>query len=72
MCTVEHERSMVVCDVAIGRVRQELEDTFADGVTYAVVAGCGTRVQAAPSVDAQRFTEVVQHAIAASQSPDQA
>jgi hypothetical protein len=71
MCIVEHERSTVVCDVAIGRVRQELASAFELDVTYTVVEGRGTRVQAASTVDAQRFTEVVQRAIAAAQATGQ-
>ena len=72
MCTAEHERRTVVCDVAIGRVRHELEGAFAGGVTYTVVAGCGTRVEAAPTVEAQRFAEMVQRAIAAAQDTNPA
>ena len=74
MCTVEDERSAVVCDMAIGRVRQELHAVFDQGITYAVVEGQGTRIQAAPIVDAQQFAAVVQRAIAAAQQftqPDQ-
>jgi hypothetical protein len=67
MCIVEDERSTVVCDVAIGRVRQELEATFADGVTFTVVAGHGTRVQATPTIDAEQFAAVLQQAIVAAQ-----
>ncbi len=72
MCTVEHERSTVVCDVAIGRVRQELASAFERGVTYTVVEGRGTRVQAASTVDAQRFIEAVQRAIVSAQATDRA
>lgn len=72
MCTAEHERSTLVCDVAIGRVRHELEGVFAEGITYTVVEGCGTRVEAAPTVEAQRFAEVVQRAIAAARDTNPA
>lgn len=72
MCTVENPQSIVVCDVAIGHVREALAEHFAAGVSYSVAEGKGTRVQADPSVDGQQFTEVVQRAIAAAQSTEQA
>ena len=68
MCTVENERSVVICDVAIGRVQQELSKAFVEGITYDVVEGRGTRVQANATVDARGFATVVQHAIADAQS----
>jgi hypothetical protein len=68
MCAVENERSVVICDVAIGRVQQDLSELFVQRITYEVVAGRGTRVQANATVDAQEFTAAVQHAIADAQS----
>jgi hypothetical protein len=53
VCTIKHARSTVICDVAIGRVRQECASAFAGGVTHMVVAGRGPSVEAVPTVDAQ-------------------
>jgi hypothetical protein len=70
MCTVESEHSAVVCDVAIDRVRQELAQRFPSGVTYTLVEGQGTRIQADPTVDGQQFTQVVQRAITDAQNAE--
>lgn len=70
MCTFKDERTVVVCDVAIGQVRRAMEDAFdgGDGVRYTVVDGQGTLVEAVPSVDAQQFLATTQAAMAAVQA----
>ena len=72
MCTVENPQSIVVCDIAIGQVREALAEHLPAGVTFSVVEGKGTRVQADLTVDGQQFTQVVQRAIAAAPSSGQA
>ncbi len=71
MCTFEHERSVVVCDLAISQVRHELEATFGQRVRYAVVEGKGTRVQADATIAAQQFSALVRDAIEAAQEIDE-
>jgi hypothetical protein len=67
VCTKEGERSAVICDVAIARVRQEFTEALPQGISYSVVEGRGTRVQADLTVDGQRFSALVQEAIAKTQ-----
>jgi len=67
MCTFKDERTVLVCDVAIGRVQNQLGDAFGDQVRYTVVPGQGTLVVADPAVDGPRFTALAQATIAASQ-----
>jgi hypothetical protein len=69
MCTFKDEQTVMVCDVAIGRVREYLQETFGEGVQYTTVDGKGTLVQAPPTIDAARFQSVTREAIAASQDP---
>jgi hypothetical protein len=68
MCAVESERSVVVCDIAIQRVREALTTALPHGITYRVVEGRGTRVDADATVDADQFAALVQQAIAAAQN----
>lgn len=67
MCTVKGERTVLVCDMAIGRVRAEIAATVTgrDGIRYTVVDGQGTLVEADASVYAQHFLATTQAAIAA-------
>jgi hypothetical protein len=64
MCTFKDERTVLVCDVAIGRVKEDLGATFDDGVRYTVVDGTGTLVEVGQDVDAARFTALARKAIA--------
>jgi len=68
MCTFKDERTVLVCDVAIGRVKEDLGATFDDGVRYTVVDGTGTLVEVGQDVDAARFTALARKAIAQAQA----
>jgi hypothetical protein len=72
MCTFKDEQTVMVCDVAIGQVRERLQETFGEAVQYTTVDGQGTLVQAPPTVDSARFQSVTREAIAASQDPSRA
>jgi hypothetical protein len=68
MCTFKNPHAAMVCDVAIGRVRHELEAALpTEDVHYTSVDGQGTLVEAAPGTDATLFAERVQNAIAEAQ-----
>jgi hypothetical protein len=64
VCTFEGERVVIVCDVAISRVRRAAERTFSDKIHYTVVDGRGTRFEAPPEVDTQTFAIEMRAAIA--------
>lgn len=68
MCTPKSERSMMVCDIAIGCVKQDLAAALRGDVRYTVVDGQGTLVEADVSIDAAQFQSVIQEAIAAAQA----
>lgn len=70
MCTFEGDRAVVVCDVAIARVRQEAAAAFGQVVQYTVVNGQGTRVQVPTTVDLEEFATRMRAAIAAAQTRD--
>jgi hypothetical protein len=67
MCTFENERAVVVCDVAIRRVREVVNAVFGDVVQFTPITGQGTRVEVPPSVDEEVFQGVAREAIAAAQ-----
>lgn len=67
MCTFHDERTVMICDVAIGRVKKDLGKSFGDRVRYTPVAGQGTLVEAEAAVDERAFTEITRAAIAAAQ-----
>jgi hypothetical protein len=67
VCTVKGVRAVLVCDQAIGRVRQDLGEAFERGVTFTHVDFQPTLVEAAPEIDAERFIAIVQAASAAAQ-----
>jgi hypothetical protein len=69
MCTFKDERAVLVCDVAIGRVREEIEAAFTggDGVRYMVVDGQGMLGAASPGIDAERLTTGARTALAEAQ-----
>lgn len=68
MCTTKNEREVMVCDVAIDRVRNEVETALRGGVRYTHVDGEGTLVAAEGWVDSDQFQKVVQAAIAVAQA----
>jgi hypothetical protein len=64
MCTFQDDRTVMVCDVAIGRVREEVQTAFGtDRVRCTVVEGQGNLVQAEPGVDVEQFGVRVRAAI---------
>jgi hypothetical protein len=69
VCTVKDERAVLVCDVAIGRVRQEVTAAFGGSVRFTHVDFQPTLVEATPDIDAERFIAVVLAASAAAQNP---
>jgi hypothetical protein len=64
VCTFENEQSVVVCDIAIGKVREATSRAFGDAVQFTPVKGAGTRVEVGPTVDTATFQEVTRQAIA--------
>ena len=67
MCTVTGERAVLVCDLAIDRVRTELTATLGPGIRFTHVDFQPTLVEAEPEIDARRFVEIVLAASAAAQ-----
>lgn len=71
MCTFKDERTVLVCDVAIRRVRQEIDPVFDDSVRYTTIEGKGTLVEAATGQEAEQFTGTVPAGVTARQKlPD--
>lgn len=66
MCTFESERSVVVCDIAIGRVTENLGPELEEHVRYEIIDGRSTRVEAADQVAVDRFVALVRQGIEAS------
>lgn len=64
MCTFKSERQVMVCDIAIGKVRAATESAFGHEICFTVVDGEGTLVEAPAEVDAARFDAIVLDAIA--------
>jgi len=67
MCTFNHEAAVTVCDVAIERVRSDLEDAFPGAVGFTHRAGAGTLVEADSDVESAQFGIVIKAAIARAQ-----
>lgn len=67
MCTLHDQQAILVCDVAIGRVREHLQEAFGEAIQYTTVDGQGTLVQAQPTVDPEQFQACAREAIAAAQ-----
>ena len=67
MCTFESEYSVVVCDLAIHRVRDAVSAAFGDAVQFTPITGRGTRVEIPSTVDEEVFQDVTRGAIAAVQ-----
>lgn len=65
MCTFKSEREVMVCDVAIGAVRAELEADLGDAVRYTVIDGAGTLVEGRADLDGRQFRKLVEIGIAA-------
>ena len=69
MCTFHDETAVTVCDVAITRVRSDLEGTFLGAVTFTHVDGKGTLVEVDPAVEPARFDTASRLSITAAQLP---
>lgn len=67
MCTFKDERTVLVCDVAIHRVREEIDPVFGDSVRYTTIDGKGTLVEAETGREAEHFTDIVRAGITESQ-----
>ena len=67
MCTFNHEAAVTVCDVAIDRVRSDLEDAFPGAVRFTHREGAGTLVEADSDVEPAQFGIVIKAAIAGAQ-----
>ena len=67
MCTFENDHLVLVCDLAIQRVREATQSAFGDAVQFTHIEGMGTRVEIPPTVDTEAFQEVTREAIAAAQ-----
>ena len=70
MCTLEDDRTVQVCDIAIGSVRAELECKFAGSLTYVHRDGEPTRIVAGGGVSAAEFRSSAERAIARAQPAD--
>lgn len=68
MCTFKDERTVMICDVALGQVRERLQETFGEAVQYTTVEGRGTQVQASSTVNTAQFQAVTREAIAEAQN----
>lgn len=68
MCTFQDEQTVLVCDVAISRVRKVIDAVLGDAVQYTTVDGHGTLVEAPPTVDAEQFQILTRAAIATAQN----
>ena len=67
MCTFHDRAAVTVCDIAIGRVRSDLEDAFPGAVRLTHLEGAGTLVEADGALEPGRFDTVVRAAIAEAQ-----
>jgi hypothetical protein len=70
MCTFENDHRVLVCDLAIGQVREATSHAFGDAVQLTPVPGQGTRVEVPRTEDSEAFHAVVRAAIAAVQQRD--
>lgn len=67
MCTFNHQTAVTVCDVAIERVRSDLDDAFPGAIRFAHLEGAGTLVEAESALEPARFDAVIRAAIADAQ-----
>jgi hypothetical protein len=67
MCTFENDHRVLVCDIAIHRVREATSRAFGDAVQFTPTEGAGTCVEVPPTIDAEAFQAVTREAIAAAQ-----
>lgn len=70
MCTFQNKATVMVCDVAIGRVGSDLEDMLPGDIRFTHLDGAGTLVEADAAVHPGLFGAVVRAAIAEGQQGD--
>lgn len=63
MCTFQDQQTVLVCDVAIGQVRQALSLEFGEAVQYTSVEGQGTLVHVSAGVASEQFQALMRAAI---------
>ena len=68
MCSFRDDRTVQVCDLAIGHVRETVKESFGDSVRCTPIEGGGTLVEADSDVDPEIFGERTRAAIAAAQT----
>lgn len=64
MCTFKDHQTVLVCDVAIGQVRERLTAAFGETIQYTPIDGQGTLVQASSGVASEQFQALTRVAIA--------
>jgi hypothetical protein len=67
MCTFQDKRTVLICPVAIDRVRARLYEAFGEIIQCTSGDGQATLVQAPPIIDSARFQAVTREAIAQAQ-----
>jgi hypothetical protein len=67
MCTFQDQRTVLICPVAIDRVRARLYEAFGEIVQCTSADGQATLVQVPPIIDSARFQAVTREAIAQAQ-----
>ncbi|GLV56065.1 hypothetical protein KDH_29090 [Dictyobacter sp. S3.2.2.5] len=67
MCTFQSEHAVLICPVAIDRVRARLHEAFGALVQCTTIEEQGTLIQIPSSVDPTQFQAVTREAIAAVQ-----
>ena len=67
MCTFKDQQTVLVCDVAIGQVRERLTAAFGETIRYTPIDGQGTLVQAPDDMASEQFQELTRAAIAKAQ-----
>lgn len=70
MCTFENEHRVLVCDVAIARVREAIGAAYGDAVQVTPLPGQGTRVEIPPNEDMQAFQALARAAISEAQQQE--
>ncbi len=63
MCMFKDQHTVLVCDVAIGQVRERLTAAFGAAVQYTPIEGQGTLVQAVADVAGEQFQALTRAAI---------
>ena len=67
MCTFENDHRVLVCDVAIARVREAASRAYGDAVRLTPIPGQGTLVEVPPTENAEAFQALARAVIAEAQ-----